>query len=288
MKKTILQTLGLAFAIGALLTSCLGDNNSSFTNRDTLTYVKEMDYGMTRVGIPKGAYAFSHNYLNKLEVGRFYYLDFEVNTKDGTTSNGMAYIASSAGPGTSGTKPVIEGVFDYGEAEPQTEVYPSSNINISFYSPSASNGLDDKWVFAYEANVYKEDLDPFDDPNDPSNNNIQLHAMILNNDQKIQNGEVTNELPKNHVVVRLFLKRRQPVNPSSKETVVLRGTASIDLRALRSRLLMSEEFTQQKIGLVQFKYYKANSKNVQDTDPSFTPTTVDATNPQVYLTPDNQ
>lgn len=288
MKKTILQTLGLTFIVGTLLTSCLGDNNGSFTNRDTLTYVKEMNYGMTRIGMPKGAYPFSHSYLNKLEPGRFYYLDFEINTKDGMTSDGVAYIASSAGPGASGAKPIIEGIFDYGQTEPTADVYPNNNINVSFFSPSAANGLDDKWVFTYEAYVFKEDLDAFGDPNDPSDNNIQLHAMILDEDQKVQNGEVTNELPKNHVVVRLFLKRRQEIKPASKDKVILRGIASMDLRALRSRLVMDGETMEQKRGLVQFKYYKAKDKDNASSEPTFTPNAVDAANPQYYLLPDTR
>lgn len=245
MKKTILQTLSTVLFVGIFMSSCLGESNMK-TSINGPAYIKRIEGSTSNIAI-SNAVVFTDDFVKGLFPGhgRFYYLNATVNTKDGRSPEG-AYYASSVSYRQGEEKPVVEGRYimesSYNPDPSNGQVYLTS-VDIALFSRVATNGIDDRWLFEYKAKVYKRDTDPTEDYEGFDRDNIRLGAVVLKKDQVRMKGEVEEELPKDQVVVRLFLDRVDPTKPTTdKADTATSGAASISLAELRRRFYdMSEE-----------------------------------------------
>lgn len=226
MKSPLLKLVLGVFSIIMLMTSCLGDGDSSVKRDRDFAYVTYDEatgakYAVTSVGYLK------HSEINKLEAGRCYWIGYKIllNGTGGTYQAEYVNVLDNGYPIPQ--KSLVDGAPYYG-IDPSTVESDSINatsISISAFAPTKYIG--DSWLFTFSVPALKE------------KEGVNAYFYYDRNNQRDENGAIigsgaTSDDAKNRVVIDVvFLKTdTDPENtPTLPRTVNAIGNLS-ELRYL--------------------------------------------------------
>lgn len=234
MKKTLIKIALFSAVAGFLLTSCLGDTNSTVSGTNT-GYIKDSNtiryaslYNLGYSGTP-----ITSTEISKLQLNKFYFINYEIDYSDPLT-NGI-YQAKT---GVDLTKDklftynsVYEGEKTFNEVFPND--YPTTILQAPLMNSITSvlfandKSWDDKWIFAVNYTAYKDEIGetaPFSD-------NVELKAYYFEDKQTSSGSE-----SRPNVYIQLSLVRRNAVTTTNQDTGTDVRYMVIDFTRLRAYL----------------------------------------------------
>ncbi|WP_156032926.1 hypothetical protein [Prevotella sp. 10(H)] len=175
MKKTsLLRILCSVFSVVLLMSSCLGDGDSSFTVERDFAYIVSGDVGPGKYAITPNGYIVS-DVITKLQTGKCYYIGYKVTN---TTAEGF-YQAEYVNVLNNGN-PIPDAEFSllppYSGIPVRNDTITPTNLAIKLWSGS-QHAIGDRWLVDY--NMTKKE-----------NDEVKAYFYFDRNNQKDSEGEI--------------------------------------------------------------------------------------------------
>ncbi|WP_165023054.1 hypothetical protein [Dysgonomonas sp. ZJ279] len=222
MKRITFKVIFSVFATALLLSSCLGDGESTSKQENVFAYMSTGDTGQTIASTPIGQMTSAS--MSDFTVGRCYFVNYEINLSN--NSNGI-YTAEYIRPTNSNGQAISESKFRTIPVPAATDdAIVAKGIGIPFFHGTDYYG--DNWLFSYSFSVKPDDIVEAEFYYDSTNQIDEDGTEIKNTEDKViidirfkktysQAGEATT-IPKTFTsVTKLSVLRGsfpRPNNPS--------------------------------------------------------------------------
>jgi hypothetical protein len=154
MKKTsLLKFFCSVLSVVLLMSSCLGDGDSSFTIEKDFAYIVENDYGQ-KYAVTSNGYIMHENITKLTTVGSCYFIDYKITSTSADGYHNAEYVR----------------IWDDGKAIPKTDLLyskPYSNLQnqndtitpaaLDVQAWASSDIVGDNWSIAYKMTQRKGD-----------------------------------------------------------------------------------------------------------------------------------
>lgn len=243
MKTSLLKYLGSIAATFFLMTSCLGDGESSYDAGRDFVYITETEY-FTKVAAASPGYI-AHEVINNLQVGECYFISYKIKG----SSNGGIYKAEKAEVLDNGV-PVPKGYF-YWNKKPMSNV-PEEQRNDTVATRTLSLGaaypntyINDMWLFNYNISLKEGDL----------------VVPYFYYDATNQKDDLGKDLGENKIVIDVRFIKTESGNSTGSASVVSKSSV-VSLSELRKSYSPNYNGVNQVSVPIRFRYhrYEADDK----------------------------
>ena len=216
MKTSVLKVFCSVFAIVGLMTSCLGDSDSSYSSSREFTYINQtngVNYAVTSVGSildPK---------IDALQVGNCYYIAYKIKTGNGTgVFQAESVDVLDKGKPIPSSSLIFDKPYSNLVGENRNDTITPLTLQFGAWYPGTMYG--DNWEINYRVNL-KED------------EKVKPYFYFDPAGQKKDDG--VTPLEKNQIIIDVRFAYNGERNTSSVPTVAEDLTAVGLLEALRTR-----------------------------------------------------
>lgn len=170
MKKTsLLKIFCSVFSVVLLMSSCLGDGDSSFTIEKDFAYITKDDYGR-QYAVTSNGYIM-HDNINKLISGSCYFIGYKISSSSANGYYNAEYV------NILDNKAITTGLFQ--QPDGNLETIDPASLTIQAWSPS--NAIGDNWLIGY--NLTKKERDE-----------VKVFFYYDSNNQKYTDGNTVVEI----------------------------------------------------------------------------------------------
>ncbi|MBK5721649.1 hypothetical protein JGH11_12280 [Dysgonomonas sp. Marseille-P4677] len=205
MKTSVFKVFCSVFAIACLMSSCLGDGDSSYSSTREFTYIYQDEYGK-KYAVTTAGYI-THSNIDALIAGNCYYIAYKITTGTGTG----IFQAESVEVLDKG-KPIpsseLRFIEPYSDIPNRNDTITPLSLQIGAWSPGTTIG--DNWEIGYKVNL-KED------------EKVKAYFYFDPEGQKKEDG---TELEKNQIIIDVrfaYIDRNEAAVATSAENLTAVG-----------------------------------------------------------------
>lgn len=238
MKTSLLKYLGSIAATFFLMTSCLGDGESSYDAGRDFVYITETEY-FTKVAAASPGYI-AHDAINNLQVGECYFISYKIK---GSSSGTGVYSAEKVEILDNGI-PVPKGYF-YWNKKPMSNV-PEEQRKDTIAPRTFALGaaypntyINDTWMFSYNVSLKEGDV-------------VVPYFYYDATNQKNESGK---ELEENRIVIDVRFVKTESAGSTGTASIVSKNSV-VSLSELRKSYTPNYNGAEGVNVPIRFRYHR--------------------------------
>lgn len=197
MKTSVLKVFCSVFAIVGLMTSCLGDSDSSYSSSREFAYISEGE-GSSKYAITSTGYAITNPNINDLINENCYFIAYKISigSTGGVFQAESVEVLDKGRPITS-SKLIFDKPYSNLTSETRNDTIAPQNMQISFWFPGQMYG--DNWLITYFPSLKEDDkVKPyfyFDSSNQKNDDGTELENRIIIDVRFVYTDRDTDNVP---------------------------------------------------------------------------------------------